>query len=388
MKDGENTTLTVENKAFSGIQIRKTDSVTGKGIYSVSFILYDSTNKPIGQYTSDDRGYVYIEGLTDGGRYYLRELENPGYVPDTQMKTVYVKAGEVTLVEWQNTPITGQIQISKTSADYNPMNGWPAGTPIPGTEFEIYHYRTGSLVDTVRTDKNGVAVSKPLPLGRYKIVESKAAAFYGLDKTPIEAEIEHAGQIVKVAMTNKALTTNVSIKKTGYAEVMPGQDIRYTFSEIGNNSTTALTSFYWRDTLPVQAVRLNRIFTGTYNAPGNYKVVYKTNLSNGEYRTMYDNLSTAKNYTLDASPAALGLASNEYVTEFMLVFGVVPANFTQVEAPKVDCKVLPTVKGGGSFTNAADVGGVYNGQWIQAVTRWTTRVYGKPVVPSLPKTGY
>ena len=387
MRDGgKGTTLTVKNKAFAGILIHKTDSVTGKGIQGVSFLLYDAANTPIGQYTSDDRGYVYIEGLTDGGRYYLRELDNEGYVPDTQRKTVYVKAGETTLVEWQNTPITGQIQIKKTSEDYNSMNGWPAGTPIPGTEFEIYHYRTGNLVDTVRTDKNGVAVSKPLPLGRYKVVESKAADFYGLDKTPIEAEIEHAGQIVKVAMTNKALSTNVSIKKTGYAEVMPGQDIRYTFSEIGNNSTTALTSFYWRDTLPVQAVRLNRIFTGTYNAPGNYKVVYKTNLSGGEYRTMYDNLSTAKNYTLDASPVALGLASNEYVTEFMLVFGVVPANFRQVEAPKVDCKVLSTVKGGSSFTNAADVGGVYNGQWIQAVTRWTTKVYGKP--PKLPTTGY
>ncbi len=48
------------------------------------------------------------------------------------------------------------------------MNGWPAGTPIPNTEFEIYHYRTGNLVDTIKTDKNGVAVSKPLPLGRYK----------------------------------------------------------------------------------------------------------------------------------------------------------------------------------------------------------------------------
>ncbi len=387
MRDGgKGTTLTVKNKAFAGILIHKTDSTTGKGIQGVSFLLYDAANTPIGQYTSDDRGYVYIEGLTDGGRYYLRELDNEGYVPDNQRKTVYVKAGETTLVEWQNTPVTGQIQITKTSADYNSMNGWPAGTPIPGTEFEIYHYRTGNLVDTVRTDKNGVAVSKPLPLGRYKIVESKAADFYGLDKTPIEAELEYAGQIVKVAMTNKALSTNVSIKKTGYAEVMPGQDIRYTFSEIGNNSTTALTSFYWRDTLPVQAVRLNRIFTGTYNAPGNYKVVYKTNLSNGEYRTMYDNLSTAKNYTLDASPVALGLASNEYVTEFMLVFGVVPANFRQVEAPKVDCKVLPTVKGGSSFTNAADVGGVYNGQWIQAVTRWTTKVYGKP--PKLPTTGY
>ena len=39
-------------------------------------------------------------------------------------------------------------------------------------------------------------------------------------------------------MTNKALYTNVSIKKTGYTEVMPGQQIRYDFSNIANNSTT------------------------------------------------------------------------------------------------------------------------------------------------------
>ncbi|UQT47027.1 prealbumin-like fold domain-containing protein [Flavonifractor plautii] len=38
-------------------------------------------------------------------------------------------------------------------------------TPIPGTEFEIYNARTGNLVDTVETDKNGVASSRPLPPG-------------------------------------------------------------------------------------------------------------------------------------------------------------------------------------------------------------------------------
>ena len=386
VQDGKTTTLTVKNKPLSGILIHKTDSVTGQGIYGAVFLLYDSTFTPIGQYVSDNSGFVYIENLTVSGRYYLRELENAGYVPDTQLKTVYVIAGETTLIEWQNTPITGQIQITKTSADYNPMNGWPAGSPIPGTEFELYDYRTGNLVDTVRTDKNGVAVSRPLPLGRYRIVESRAADFYVPDKTPIEAELEYAGQIVKVTMSNKSVYTNVSITKTGYYEVMAGQNIRYTFSGIGNNSNTALTSFYWRDALPVEAVRLAKITTGTYNAPGNSKVVYKTNLSGGEYRTMYDNLSTAVNYTLDASPAALGLASNEYVTEVMFVFGVVPAGFRQVEAPKVDCTVLSTVLGGSQFTNTADVGGVYNGQWIQAVTRWTTTVYGKPA--TLPKTGY
>ena len=385
VENGETTTLQVENTPVSAILIHKTDSTTGEGIYGVPFILYDSTNTPVGQYTSNNEGYVLIEGL-EAGRYYLRELENEGYVPDTEKKTVYVESGETSEVEWENTPITGQIQITKTSADYNSVNGWPAGTPIPGTEFEIYNARTGNLVDTVETDKNGVASSRPLPLGRYKIVESKAADFYGLDKTPIEVEIEFAGQIVKVAMTNKSLYTNVSIQKTGYVEVMPGQQIRYDFSGIGNNSTTSLTSFFWRDTLPGQAVRLDKIVTGTYNVPGNYKVVYKTNLSGGTWRTLADNLSTQQNYVLDASKAALCLASNEYVTEFMMSFGVVPANFRQVEAPQVYATVYAWLTGGSQFVNQADVGGVYNGQWIMATSRWVTKVY-KPSEP-LPRTGY
>ena len=385
VEDGKTTTKTVTNKAISGILIHKVDSTTGEGIYGVSFILYDSGNNPIAQETSDDRGYVRFENLT-AGRFYLRELENEGYIPDTQKKTVYVKSGETTEIEWQNTPITGQIQVTKVSADYNAMNGWPAGTPIPNTVFEIYNARTNRLVDTIKTDKNGLAVSKPLPLARYKIVESKAAEFYGLDKTPIEVEIEYAGQIVKASMTNKSLSTNVSIKKTGYVEVMPGQLVRYNFADIANNSTTALESFYWRDTLPVKAVRLQTIYTGTWNTPGNYKIVYKTNLSGDTWRTLADNLSTSKNYVLDASPAALGLASNEYVTEFMAAFGIVPSNFRQVEAPRVDCKVLSKLAGGTQFVNTSDAGGVYNGQWIMATSRWVTRVYA-PSKP-LPRTGY
>ena len=385
VRDGQTATLEITNKAISGILLHKVNAVTGEGIPGVSFLLYDSGNTPIAQETSDDRGYVRFENLT-AGRYYLRELENEGYIPDTQKKTVYVKSGETTEIEWKNTPITGQIQVTKVSADYNAMNGWPAGTPIPNTVFEIYNARTNRLVDTIKTDKNGLAVSRPLPLARYKIVESKAAEFYGLDKTPIEVEIEYAGQIVKASMTNKSLSTNVSIKKTGYMEVMPGQLVRYNFADIANNSTTALESFYWRDTLPVKAVRLQTIYTGTWNTPGNYKIVYRTNLSGGTWRTLADNLNTSKNYVLDASPAALGLAANEYVTEFMAAFGIVPANFRQVEAPRVDCKALSKLTGGTQFVNTSDAGGVYNGQWIMATSRWVTRVYA-PSKP-LPRTGY
>lgn len=384
VKDGEVTQEVIPNEAISGILLHKVDSTTGEGIYGVTFLLYDDTNTPIGQYTSDDRGYVYIEDLASG-RYYLRELENEGYIVDTEKKTVYVRSGETTEITWENTPVTGQIQITKTSADYNSINGWPAGTPIPNTEFEIYNARTGKLVDTIRTDKNGVAVSKPLPLARYEVIESKAADFYGLDKTPIEVEIEYAGQIVKAAMTNKSLYTNVSIKKTGYVEVMPGQTLRYDFTDIANNSTTSLESFYWRDTLPAFA-HLQKIVTGTWNVQGSYKIVYKTTLSGDAWRVLADNLSTQQNHVLDASPAALGLASGEKVTEFMVVFGIVPANFRQVEAPVVYCTASQWLTGGSQIVNQADVGGVHDGQWIMATSRWVTKVY-KPAEP-LPRTGY
>ena len=382
IQDGKATTVTITNKPFSGILIHKTDSVTGKGIQGVTFLLYDSTNTPIGQYTSDNSGYVYIENLTVSGRYYLRELENEGYVPDTQMKTVYVTAGETTLVEWKNIPITAQIQIVKKSADYNSTNGLPAGTLLEGAVFEIYD-KAGNLVDTIKSDQRGLASSKPLPLGRYTIRETKAPANYGVSGQELTAYLEHEGQILRFEVTNKSLTTGVSITKTGPREAMAGQPVNYVLSGIANNSNVMLQSFYWRDTLPAQ-VRLNTIVTGTYNFPGVYKITYRVN--GGEYRTLADNLSTSRNYTLQASPAALGLAANERVTEVMFVFGQAPAGFAQVEKPQIKCTAVAGLTAGSSFVNIADVGGVYNGVWVQAISRWVTTVYGKPT--PLPKTGY
>ena len=382
VKDGETTRKTVTNKAFSGILIHKVDP-DGHGIPGVTFLLYDSGKNPIGQYTSDNRGYVYIEDLTESGRYYLRELENEGYVPDTELKTVYVKSGRTTEITWENIPITGQIQIIKKSADYNPTTGLPAGTLLEGAVFEIYD-KAGNLVDTIRSDSRGLAVSKQLPLSRYTIREVKAPDHYGVNEAELTAYLEHEGQIVRFEVTNKSLATGVSITKTGPKEIMAGQPVRYTFSGIANSSNVRLDSFYWRDTLPVE-VRLDTVVTGTYNFPGTYKITYRVN--GGEYRTLADNLSTSKNYTLAASATALGLASNERVTEVMFVFGQAPAGFAQVEKPYLHCTAVANLAST-SFVNVADVGGVYNGQWVQAVSRWVTTVYGKPVIPTLPRTGY
>ena len=105
---------------------------------------------------------------------------------------------------------------------------------------------------------------------------------------------------MRFEVTNKSLSTGVSISKTGPKEVVSGQPVRYTFSGISNTSNVRLDSFYFRDTLPAQ-VRLEQVVTGTWNFPGVYKIVYKVN-GTGDYRTLADNLSTSQTYTLAASP--------------------------------------------------------------------------------------
>ena len=385
VKDGQTATLEITNHKSSRILLHKVDKATGKGIYGAVFLLYDSDHNPIGEYVTDQDGYIYAdEGLADG-RYYLREIKAaPGYVLDPELKTIYIRYGSTTEIEWTNSAECGQIQIIKKSADDNATNGLPAGTLLEGAVFEIYD-KAGNVVDTIKSDHNGRAVSKMLPLSRYTVREIKAPANYSINPTVMTAYLEFNGQIVTFEVQNTSVSTGVSIKKTGPVQAVPGQPIRYVFSQIKNSSNVALDSFYWRDQLPAQ-VTLSKIVTGSYNQPLSYKVVYKTNLS-GDYRTLADNLSTGKTYVLDARPAVLGLAANERVTEVMFVFGNVKAGFAQVETPYIYAIACSGLANNSGIVNVADVGGLYNGQWIQAVSRWLTTVYTKTTV-KLPKTGY
>lgn len=373
------------NAPISQILLHKVDKATGKGISGAVFLLYDGNHNPIGEYATDQDGYIYAdEGLADG-RYYLREIKAaPGYVLDPELKTIYIRYGSTTEIEWSNTAECGQIQIIKKSADDNATNALPAGTLLEGAVFEIYD-KAGNVVDTIKSDRNGRAISKTLPLSRYTVREIKAPANYSINPTVMTAYLEFNGQIVTFEVQNTSVSTGVSIKKTGPVQAVPGQPIRYVFSQIKNSSNVALDSFYWRDQLPAQ-VTLSKIVTGSYNQPLSYKVVYKTNLS-GDYRTLADNLSTSKVYVLDARPAVLGLAANERVTEVMFVFGIVPAGFAQVETPYIYATARSGLANNSGIVNVADVGGLYNGQWIQAVSRWLTTVYTKTTV-KLPKTGY
>lgn len=395
VKKGETKTFEFENTASASMLIHKIDSVTRKGIQGVKFVVYDSSMTPIGEYESDDLGYVHLNKTLEDGKYYVREIvAAEGYILDNKVKSFTVLAGDTAMIEWENTSELGQIQVIKTSEGYSSVNGLPAGTPLSGAIFAVYD-KQNNVVDKFQTNENGIGSSKKLPLGIYTVKEVQAPANYGLNPTVFTADIEFAGQVVKLNVTDPVITAGVSIKKTGYAQTMNNNVMRWTVSGVRNDSTTSLQSFYWRDTLPTDAVRLTRLVTGTYSTTQTYKVTFTTNL-NSQWRTAYDNLSTAKNYTLDMSSAALGLASNEYVTQFMLSFGIVPAGFHQLTNATVDAQTLYALTNGYKFTNKADVGGLLGGNWVQSIARWTTSVYSHyvpakpaaPKSPKLPRTGY
>ena len=386
VKDGETTTVEITNQRMASIMIHKIDAATGAGIYGVKFVLYDSGKNPIGEYTTDQDGYIYIDDELVPGKYYLRELEAAdGYIRDEQYKTVYVERGKCAQIEWENSAVTGQIQIRKYSSEDNTVTGQLAGTPLEGAVFEITQARSGKVVGYIVTDARGVAASGPLPLGRYFVTEVSAPKYYQLSGEKMEAEIEYPSQIIKLSAYNKPASLGVTIKKSGNYEVQSGQTMSYDFSGIANTSNVALNHFFWHDRIPTDATRALSISTGTYNARLYYKVTFKTNLN--DYRTLASNLLTSNNYSLSLNAATLRLVQGEYVTDVRFEFGTVPSGFSSVVKPTMRVQVLGTVSNGYQIINRADVGGQYLNEWQTAKTTWVTTVRRFNTTP-LPKTGY
>lgn len=389
VKAGELATVEFENAKMSSVRIKKIDSVTKDPIPGVRFLIKDKNKNIVGEYTTDSDGYIELENDLEEGKYYAEEIQAAqGYIRDTQERTFRVKRGETTEIVWENTAQYGQIQITKKSKDYNSINGLPAGTLLQGATFEIYD-KAQNVVDTVVSNERGLAISKLLPLGRYTIKETKAPKYYGVSGETFEAEIEFASQIVRLEVLDESVYTNVVIGKSGPKQVTPGMQMKWTISRVANNSSIRLTSFYWRDNLPYQAVQLDKIVTGTYNTRIPYKVVYKTNF-NQTPRTLADNLDPSVNRVLQATPTALGLKSGEAVTQIMFIFGTVPSGFRMVDNAYIYGTVRKSASGS-SFVNKADVGGLNDSQqWIMSNDAWTTTIYRAPTYkkPTLPTTGW
>jgi len=386
VKDGRTATLEIANRKACSILIHKVDANTGDGIYGVTFVIYDSGRNPIMEVTTDQDGYAYVDKELAAGKYYIRELEAAdGYILDKQYKTVYVEAGKTSTIEWENTAVTGQIQITKYAAESNAITGQAGGVTLKGATFEIVRERSGKVVDYITTDARGVAASKPLPLGRYLIREVSAPAYYQVSAETFDVTLEYAGQIIKLAAYNKPAELGVTLTKTGIKEVLAGSKMSYRFT-IANTSNVDLQNFYFHDKIPYDVTTVSALTTGTYNARLTYRILYKTNYN--DYRVLASNLLSTNNYSFGLS--GLQLMAGEVVTDIYFDFGTVPSGFQSVTKPTLMVSVNPRTANKYYVTNRADAGGKFGETWQSANASWITIVRNLTPVrkPLLPKTGY
>jgi hypothetical protein len=121
-----------------------------------------------------------------------------------------------------------------------------------------------------------------------------------------------------------------------------------------------------------------------------YTITARTN--RGHDIVVADNLSTTRNNVIEMRPVHLGLAADEYIVEFTVSFGQVPAGFTAVERPRLHVDVLSErqalLPDGMMFAMKVDVGGQVPGstEWVIGNDTWATTLFS-PRRP-LPRSGF
>ena len=375
----------------ANIEIKKVDKDTGKGISGVKFKFETLEGELIGEYITGENGIIKLDAEKDlkllgEQKIKVTEIQVPEeYYIDEENCTqvIEVKYGETAVAKFVNEKIKGKIKVIKLSSNDNKYTSVLAKQPLKDVVFEVLDINN-NVVDTIVTDENGVAETKVLLKGVYKIREIKQAKYYLLNNEIYEVEIKIPNKVEEKTIYNDSVDIDIEIEKYGFIETQNKDNIFYNFKNIHNKSNVPLDNFTWNDTLPTDAVRIDKIYTGTWNEKLSYSVWYKTNKS--DFKLVKDNLDSETVYELDFNELN---SQDEYVTEFEFRFGTVKVDFHELESPILYVNVIDSLKNGYTFTNNTKVSGNYIEEYIKDEDNWTTIVYNKEINKNLelPKTG-
>lgn len=383
IKANETNNITVENELEKGqIKVIKVDKDNNTiFIPDTKFEILDENKNYIETITTNENGEAYSSLLPSYNRlYYIHEIEaNKDYVLNDKQFEIGLTVDKTSEIKIENERIKGKVEITKVdSKDENKK--------LESAKFGVYDEKD-NLIETIVTNKDGIATSSDLYKGKYYLKElDTGSKYYLLNENTFEFEIVNNGEIIKKTIENEPTDITVDVDKIGTAEIMPGNDVNYIFSNVANNSNIYLDNFKWFDYIPTDYIRLQKMTTGKWNQDLTYKVYYKTNKSN-EYILFKENLKTDENYDLDFSQ--ITLEDDEYIIETMFDFGKVEKGFRESISPTMTCKSFDTLKDNDVFTNKTKTVGTYFDVTSEADSTWTTitHVPEKPHEPVLPRTG-
>ena len=371
----------VENELKKGqIKVIKVDKDNNEvKLEGVEFEVLDANSKVLEKIVTDKNGEAVTKEypLRDYSILRLHETKtNEKYVLNEEIREVVLEENKIKDVIFENEKIKGKIKVVKKSQEDSELTGIKKDDPLEGVEFEIYN-KDGKKIEELATNSEGIAITKELEKGTYKVKETKTNKWYLIDEKTKEVEIEHKDQIVTLNLKNMPSNPNEKIEKKGPDKAQKGEQIEYKIN-VENSGNVALENFIWEDVIPVEYIRLNKIKLGTYNYQGTYDIYYKTNFSN-EYILFLEDISTKTNEEFDLSKE---FATNEYITNIKLDFGTVQRGFKTENDTILYAKVLDTVKRDDVFENKVNLTGNYKGHVLNKNSSWKTIIY-----EILPLTG-
>ena len=382
VKWNETTDLTIENEKKKGqVSVYKVDAEDHKvALQGVEFALLDKKHKVIDTLVTDQRGYA-ISKVFPIGEYYLQETKtNKKYVLNDQLVSVEIKEDDITSMQFENYKKKGKIKILKTSSDDSPMVAIKKGDGLKNVSFNIYDM-DDHLVETVKTNEKGEAISKDLEIGKYKIKETSTMRHYLLNQEEYMVTISNDGDIKTVNIQNEPEMPRLDIEKTGPEEAKKNEEIEYQFN-LKNTGNVELANFTWTEYIPYHQLTVTKMSTGTYSHKLTYKVYYKTNQR--EYQ-MLKEVSADHNEHIDFS--TIFLHKNETIEEIKVEFGKVPIGFKSVVAPKLYAKVNKTVTSEETITNETQLEGNHDGYPLQDKDTCDTKIREMKMEKKLPRTG-
>lgn len=215
--------------------------------------------------------------------------------------------------------------------------------------------------------------------------EVECPPYYVKNDKPDIFEIKENGQKVIIDITNKPAVAKIDVEKTGLIQAQAGDEIRYDFNVVANNSNVAVDNFTMIDNLPYEYIEVKKLFTGIYSHELTFNVLYKTNLTE-DYVLLKENLNSKVNNFINFDE--IELQEGEYITDYKLEFGTVPEGFRAETTPFMFAKVKSTVKADDKWTNKVSLTATYLDVKLEDKDDWTTISYGKELeIKKLPRTG-
>ena len=253
-----------------------------------------------------------------------------------------------------------------------------------GNCVELKHNVDGIEIYTFYAHLSSIGVEEGQQVEQGYIIAKEGGDPY-TDQNAGNSTGHHLHFEVEQVIYNDNVDIDIEIEKRGFIETQGKDNIYYDFKNIHNNSNVALDIFTWIDVIPTDAVRIDKVYTVTWNEDIFYSVYYKTNKK--DYKQFIENLDSRKVYELDFKDIAL--ENDEYITEFKFEFGTVKSDFHELEKPIVYVDVLDNLKNGYKFKNKTIISGSYLEYFIEDYDEWNTVIYNRKVEKNkeLPKTG-